>query len=206
MIPDGIEKEHLARAVAQIQRDGVPLARKSVHYDYVHSGKRYPPKYVISLAAKFAFGEELSSSEFNAVRARDYLRSRGHTVMDRRAEALVKVQPEDDESSFKEGAALYKLHRSRERDPLIAKKAKAKRWAESGVLACDICHFDFVQVYGPLGSGFIEAHHTVPVAMLDGKSKTKVSDLALVCSNCHRMLHRQKDVMSVKALRELIRT
>ncbi|WP_321533042.1 hypothetical protein [uncultured Desulfuromonas sp.] len=182
MIPDGIEKQHLARAVAEIQSDGVPPARKSVHYDYVHAGKRYPPKYVISLAAKFAFGKELPSEEFNAVRARDYLRSRGHTVIDRRKEALDKLQVEDDESAFNEGALQYKMHRARERDSRIANKAKAKRLAESGELSCDVCGFDFARAYGKLGSGFIEAHHTVPIATLNGKSKTKVSDLSLVCS------------------------
>src|SRR5690606_17999850 len=79
MIPDGIEKHHLALAVAEIDKDGVPWSRKSVHYDYVHSQKYYPPKYVISIAAKYAFGKELPSEAFNAVRARDYLRARGHT-------------------------------------------------------------------------------------------------------------------------------
>jgi predicted HNH restriction endonuclease len=206
MIPNGIENTHLARAVAEIKRDGIPPRRKSVHYDYVHSGKHYPPKYVISLAARFALGRELSSSKFTAVEARDYLKSRGYTVIDRRAEALAKIQPEDDESAFNEGAAFYRKHRFRERDPLIAEKAKAKRLAASGVLACEICSFDFVRAYGEMGSGFIEAHHTVPIAKLDGKSKTKICDLALVCSNCHRMLHRQKDVMTVQALRKFLRT
>jgi predicted HNH restriction endonuclease len=97
------------------------------------------------------------------------------------------------------------MHRARERDSRSAKKAKAKRLAESGELSCDVCGFEFARAYGKLGSGFIEAHHTVPVATLNGKSKTKVSDLALVCSNCHRMLHRQKGVMSISALRALLR-
>ena len=56
--------------------------------------------------------------------------------------------------------------------------------------------------YGELG-GFIEAHHTVPVARLRGKTKAKIADLALVCSNCPRMLHRGS-LLSVKELRQLI--
>jgi len=98
MIPDGIKINHLNSAIQEIRNNGVPKSRKSIHYDYVHSGKLYPPKYVISLAAKYAFGEELPPSEFNAVRARDYLRSRGHKVIDRRDEKAKIIQSEDDES------------------------------------------------------------------------------------------------------------
>ncbi len=43
-----------------------------------------------------------------------------------------------------------------------------------------------------IGSDFIEGHHTVPISELKGEVKTKVKDVALVCSNCHRMLHRRR--------------
>ena len=102
MIPDGIKLEHLEKAARDIEKKGIPAMRKSVHYDYVHNGKRYPPKLIISYAAKYAFGEELPSTEFNAVRARDYLRSRGYIVIDRREEALDSIVSDDDESSFPE--------------------------------------------------------------------------------------------------------
>lgn len=205
MIPDGIESKHLAKAVAEIDLHGVPDSRRSVHYDYLYSGKRYPPKYVISLAGKYAFGEELPFDAFNAVRARDYLRTRGHTVIDRRLEALQNIKDENDESAFPEGTKLFKMHQVRERDSGIAKKAKAKCMAESGTLACEVCGFDFLATYGSLGEGFIEAHHTVPVSKLNHKFKTKIGDLAMVCSNCHRMLHRQKSTLSIKKLLSILR-
>lgn len=206
MIPDGIEKKHLDLAVQEIIRDGIPVSRKSVHYDYLHGNKRYPPKYVISLAAKYAFGNELSSNDFNAVRARDYLRSRGHTVIDRREGTLDVIVSDEDESSFAEGKEKYLLHRLRERDSSITRKAKAARLKETGELSCDICEFDFYKKYGKLGLGFIEAHHKVPISRLDGNSKTKISDLALVCSNCHRMLHRQKETMGISDLKKIIKS
>lgn len=93
---------------------------------------------------------------------------------------------------------------SRERNSTIAKKAKENRLDKTGKLICEVCDFDFADKYGELGLGFIEAHHTIPLATLDGKTKTKMSDFAMVCSNCHRMLHRQKDVISIDALRKLI--
>ena len=54
---------------------------------------------------------------------------------------------------------------------------------------------------GDLGKGYIEAHHTRPVAKLVTGERTKVSDLALVCANCHRMLHRQDDPADLRGLK-----
>jgi predicted HNH restriction endonuclease len=34
---------------------------------------------------------------------------------------------------------------------------------------------------------------------------TLVEDIALVCSNCHRMLHRKRHWLSINQLRQLIR-
>jgi len=35
-------------------------------------------------------------------------------------------------------------------------------------------------------------------------TKTTLNDLALVCSNCHKMLHRKIDNLSVEKLKTLI--
>jgi hypothetical protein len=51
--------------------------------------------------------------------------------------------------------------------------------------------------------GFIECHHLVPLHELRGLRKTRLEDLALVCSNCHRMLHRQRPCLTVNELRRL---
>ncbi|MCM0756764.1 HNH endonuclease [Desulfovibrio aminophilus] len=57
---------------------------------------------------------------------------------------------------------------------------------------CKICNFDFEQVYGEHGSGFIEIHHLNPLA--DGERHVDPQkDLIPVCSNCHSMIHRQKE-------------
>ncbi|MFZ2452222.1 MAG: HNH endonuclease [Methylovulum miyakonense] len=119
-------------------------------------------------------------------------------------EAETLVVDEDDESAFPEGRESFQTHRYLERDGKIPSKAKAKRLAETGKLECEVCKMDFHCFYGKLGDGFIEAHHTVPVSMLNGEMNTKVSDLALVCSNCHRMLHRGQKLLSIDELRVLI--
>lgn len=118
----------------------------------------------------------------------------------------LRLLSEDEESRYPEGVASYRLHRQLERDTGLAEKAKQKRLAEAGSLSCDVCGFDFEQEYGELGAGYIEAHHTVPVSQLNGDTQTQLSDLALVCSNCHRMLHRGPKLMSIKELRILAGT
>lgn len=205
MIPPNLTDKHFHLAAAQIVRERVPVERKSVHYDLVRNDKRYPPKYIISLAQKIATGKEFPATGFNAVEAKNYFLSRGYRVIDRRAEAEKIIIDEDDESDFPEGRECFRQHRRLERDGKIARRAKVKRLAETGKLECDVCSCDFAQKYGKLGKGFIEAHHTSPVSTLGGKKKTKIADLALVCSNCHRMLHRGKELLSITQLKTIIK-
>lgn len=106
---------------------------------------------------------------------------------------------EDEE--YPEGRLLTQLHKKRERNPSIAKKKKKKALQEKGKLACEICGFDFQQVYGDLGKGFAECHHRLPLSDLPYVKGTKISDLAIVCSNCHRMLHRSRPWRTVAELR-----
>jgi hypothetical protein len=115
------------------------------------------------------------------------------------------VVTEDEESAFPEGKETFKLHRHLERDSALSRRIKAARLDETGKLECEVCSTDFQVKYGELGEGFIEAHHRTPVHKLDGVRKTKASELALVCSNCHRMLHRANPQLTVEELKERIR-
>ena len=81
------------------------------------------------------------------------------------------------------------LHRRIERRAQLAKKAK-----EIHGHRCQVCGFDFAERYGPLGEGYIEAHHKVPLSKIPGDGAVSLSardDFAVVCANCHRMLHRK---------------
>ena len=55
-------------------------------------------------------------------------------------------------------------------------------------IACEVCEFDFAVTYGEGGSGYIECHHIVPLHV-SGAARRKLSDPALLCANCHRMIH-----------------
>lgn len=109
-----------------------------------------------------------------------------------------------DEDVFPEGELLTRLHLVRERDRAAVARKKEQVRAETGRLACEACGFDFGSFYGPVGAGFAECHHTLPLAELPGQRGTRLVDLAIVCANCHRMLHRTRPVMSVERLRSLV--
>lgn len=71
-------------------------------------------------------------------------------------------------------------------------------------LICEGCEFSFADKYGPRGDGVIECHHTLPLSALKAGVKTKVSDLALVCANCHRILHRGPILWTIAELRAAV--
>jgi 5-methylcytosine-specific restriction protein A len=100
------------------------------------------------------------------------------------------VGDDDGEMEAEEGKLVLRVHKSRERDPKLVRKKKAAVLQTKGCLKCEVCSFDFSERYGTHGTGFIEAHHRKPVSKLLVGDKTKLSDLALVCANCHRMLHK----------------
>ena len=58
--------------------------------------------------------------------------------------------------------------------------------------------------YGDIGEGFIECHHLLPLSQIRPNQVTKLSDLATVCANCHRMLHRGGYALSLEKLRECL--
>lgn len=109
-----------------------------------------------------------------------------------------------DETDFPEGKEVERTHKQRERNALVATVAKRIFRQKNGRLFCQICGFDFEKVYGALGADFIEAHHTVPVSERRGIVRTKPSDIAMVCANCHRMLHRRRPWLKMSALESLI--
>lgn len=108
-----------------------------------------------------------------------------------------------------EGDKVIKEHIRQEltrRNASIVLRAKSEALSKGlGRILCDCCDFDFIKTYGSHGTGFIECHHKIHIAT--GQRITTTADLALVCSNCHRMLHRKNkegDYFSVEELRKLI--
>lgn len=105
---------------------------------------------------------------------------------------------------YPEGVILTRLHRIRERNAEAVRKKKRTVLSVTGRLACEACGFDFEAFYGALGQGYAECHHLTPLAELAGMRETRLQDLAIVCANCHRMLHRGGRWLSLDDLRAVL--
>lgn len=111
-----------------------------------------------------------------------------------------------DEDAFDpEGNPRLRAHIIRERNPKIIKAKKEKVLKDTGALKCEVCKFDFKQFYGEIGKEFCEVHHLIPLHKSDGIVHTNLADLAIICSNCHRIIHRTKPMLSIEQLRGIIK-
>ena len=86
---------------------------------------------------------------------------------------------------FPEGGTREIILELKKRDPALKSHA-----IDTYGLNCQICNFNFEQFYGNIGAGYIEIHHIHPLSAGDGERTTTVNDVAIVCANCHRILHR----------------
>lgn len=110
-----------------------------------------------------------------------------------------------DDAEFPEGIEVERRHKLRERNQAVIKAAKDSFRTKYGSLYCQICKFDFKSIYGEIGNDYIEGHHVIPVSKLTGMTKTRVADIALVCSNCHRMLHRRRPWLELAELKKILK-
>ncbi|MEG4458101.1 HNH endonuclease [Microcoleus sp. N9_A1] len=72
---------------------------------------------------------------------------------------------------------------------------------------CKACDFNFEARYGEVGKQFIEAHHTIPISSLS-KAKIKldpIQDFTVLCSNCHRMIHRIKPTPTLEEFKKILK-
>lgn len=98
-----------------------------------------------------------------------------------------------------EGRLVPKVHLVRERDPKLVAKFKASL-AEA---RCEACSINLSEIYGALAADYIEAHHKNPVALIKEGSATTLDDLAALCPNCHRIIHKNYP-MSVDELAAVV--
>jgi 5-methylcytosine-specific restriction protein A len=117
------------------------------------------------------------------------------------------LEPEDDDLPNVSRSLIefrrYKMHRRIERNPRAATEAKRHHGVR-----CQVCHLRFDERYGDVGKGFIEAHHLRPISSLEegaAVSYDVAADFAVLCSNCHRMIHRTLDPSDLDAFRSSIR-
>lgn len=104
-----------------------------------------------------------------------------------------------------EGDERLREHLRRERDAALVARRKTAAMESSGRLACEVCGFDFERTYGERGRGFIECHHLDPLSSDTGARVTRQDELALLCANCHRMIHSRRPWLALDELRAILR-
>ncbi len=112
---------------------------------------------------------------------------------------------------IEEGASIPTLGQARKRsDRLKAIAISSFKRDNKGRVFCTVCDFDFARKYGSHGRGFIEVHHLDPIFEKDVRGEKvqllkALTRVTLVCSNCHRMIHRRKGhMLGITALKKLV--
>lgn len=109
----------------------------------------------------------------------------------------------DEEERFPEGKEKYRIHKSKERNQKLIALKKHKSFLQNPNLPCEICGFSFKEKYGEIGDKFIEAHHIFPVSELTKETQSSMKDLILVCSNCHKMIHKKRPWLTLEEIKKL---
>ncbi len=117
------------------------------------------------------------------------------------AEEPAQSEPPTETASdlFLEGFRREIVTEATYRNRTLARRAK-----ERDGYICQVCGFDFEATYGDLGHQFAEAHHLFPVAELRRRKAVSLDEVTTVCANCHRMLHRGREMLTVDELRRLL--
>lgn len=110
----------------------------------------------------------------------------------------------DSPESYLEGKESFVTHIKKERNPLVKQAVIEKFLINNERVYCEACGFDFYDKYGELGRDYIECHHTKPIHQMKRETETKLVDMALLCSNCHRMIHKKNPMLSLDELKGII--
>ena len=108
--------------------------------------------------------------------------------------------PCDIDFSAIEGNRKLVAHLRRERNAALVWRKKCEFKRVHGKLYCEICNSEFTQ-YGEMSDALFEVHHRRPLGSAARAAPTRLSDLAVLCSNCHRVIHRLNPIPSIEVAR-----
>lgn len=202
-IPNGITAEHIKKAAKDYENGDIEHRFiNSIKYDVIIDGKRYPPKAIIGLASRYIIGHVLTPADFSGgigTTCFNVLQNNGFPFVLKSNDIVYPDEVNEDDVHV-EGSVTRVVVNRYERD----KDARDKCIEYYG-LNCSVCNFNFGEVYGELGVGFIHVHHLMPIANIGQEYHIDpIKDLRPVCPNCHAMLHKRKEPYSIDELKALI--
>lgn len=101
---------------------------------------------------------------------------------------------------FVEGAVRQITVNNYERNSVARKKCIKHHGAR-----CVVCGFNFEEVYGIYGRGYIHVHHLRPLAEIGQKyTIDPIDDLRPVCPNCHAMIHVKNPPFTIEEVQAII--
>ena len=109
-----------------------------------------------------------------------------------------------------EGLPVEKRQLVKQRSQRLREAAREYYKDEAGKLHCTACGFCFDDRYPGLGEGYIELHHEKPLYQYEEEDFEKflpsaIQNLKPLCANCHRMIHRKKEPLTVAELAAILK-
>jgi len=99
-----------------------------------------------------------------------------------------------------EGQRRLVLHLQRERNQTVVRKKKKQAVS----LDCEVCGFSFGRAYGRTASDYCEAHHLLLLSAVEHTTQTRMEDLAILCANCHRVVHLRNPPYTLNEVRSML--
>ncbi|GEM_PF-5229869 len=140
MIPSTITAEHVRQAAAEIHASGIPKGRDADKFLVLVDGETFPPKFILSIAGKYATGTELSAADFSGgEEANGFLEKLNFMIIPKNQdwseeECLFAVWAYDE---MDRDHTLVKKKLYEEVSGLIGRTAKAVEWKLQNVSYCD---------------------------------------------------------------------
>ncbi|HEY8747456.1 MAG TPA: hypothetical protein VIM11_05765 [Tepidisphaeraceae bacterium] len=108
----------------------------------------------------------------------------------------------DDISAVEGSVNTVFAKRARRVQKLRAEKIRQALASGGGRLICEVqgCGFDFEAFYGDVGKGFAHVHHRRQLNSAEDERRTLLSELAIICANCHAMIHRHGKCREMEGL------
>lgn len=161
----------------------------------IYAGGRRPDEAIIT-DDMFSNGSTITNTYFKALKdALELCRDAEHNGYvpsdDTASAAEVEEAAEELPEGGDEGRLRLVSHYRRERKKSVSITAKriARRLHPDRFLVCEICAMVPEKIYG---EDTIEAHHRIPLNQVIGSKKVMPSDLAMLCPNCHRAVHKME--------------
>ncbi len=126
------------------------------------------------------------------------------SALEEHLQPKTRLQPPvvaDIELSAIEGDPRMFFHVRRERDPALVEAKRREANANNGRMECEVCGFTTQAIFPSLEGEVCEIHHRLPLASSSDAVETRLEDLAVLCANCHRAIHRTDSLMSVEDFR-----